>query len=96
MKTTFTNDEFRNLINKDIYAAVVDDNVYDAVITNYEDADGNCCLAFLNDYDQDDNYIFPWDEIKSITYSEMFRTFTIIAVDDYPYQVRLLTSYVPC
>lgn len=96
MKTIFTNDEFRDLINKKIYAAAIDDSVYDVVMTNYLNDDGNYCLAFVNDYDHEDSYIFPWDEIKSIRYSEMFRVFDIITNDGYPYQVRLLTSYVPC
>lgn len=95
MKTTFTNDEFRKLIYKAIYAAHIYGTVYD-VDTAYEDVEGNCCLAFINDYDDDGNYIFPWDEIKSITYSETFHTFVITTNDENRCDVRLLTSYVPC
>lgn len=95
MKTTFTNDEFKKLIDNEIYAACIYGYTYDCD-TMYEDNDGNGCLAFLKEDDSYDDYIFPWDDIKEITFNTIFHTFTIFMKDDsYQDEIRLLTTYIP-
>ena len=93
MKTTFTNDEFKKLIEAEIYVAFIYGAAFDCD-TMYEDNEGRSCLAFI--IEDDDEYIFPWDDIKEITFNTIFRTFTIFMKDgSYQDEIRLLTSYVP-
>lgn len=65
MKTTFTNDEFKKLIEAEIYVAFIYGAAFDCD-TMYEDNEGRSCLAFI--IEDDDEYIFPWDDIKEIIF----------------------------
>ena len=94
MKIPFTKDKFRKIIDNDIYVAYVNSLTYNCY-TDYEDVEGNICLGFVNEFDSDDEYILPWDNIRGIEYNPSSYEFTIYMDNREAYDVMLLTLYKP-